>query len=255
MNFQLAIDHIHKQFDKQSFGLALDELSALSPVSLWERNVIREAYFKGGDLAYKGKKLLQAISFFEGAKNISHTPEEVIQAEKRIYFTLFMHFQLEAKKRMEVEDFQEAYTLYQNTLNSFTRYPKEGKSDDKAWNYMYALIPRIKQHIQSCQQNKSSDIAIEIPFNQVADQSPPAPDQKENQAFSEPINLGERVAFKLSISTGLELYKEHRFSQALEEFEKALQIQQTDHLLAIIAKCRLGKSLVEELERSYGKTA
>lgn len=255
MNFQQALDKAEHFLQIKSFDRALSQLKGSIPNSLWERNKLRASYFKGGELAYASKELAHAISFFEAAKDLSHTPEEIMEADKRIYFSLFLHFQLEGKKLLGKGNKEMGLKFLKNASSAYERYPKNPKIKDKARAFMQAQMLQIRKILAEEGEISYPDFSQETtePSHRVPNPAPAHTHAPETYAYEGEIE--ERVAFKLAVSTGLELYRENRFDLALQEFNKALKIRETDQVVSIIAKCKLGLSLVEELDKCYGKTA
>ena len=253
MNFQQSIDKAENYLQIKSFDRALSLLQESSPNSLWERNKLRSSFFKGGELAYANKELAHAISFFEAAKELSHTPEEITEANKRIYFSLFLHFQLEGKKLLAQGNKDLGLKFLKNASSAYERYPKNPKIKDKARAFMQAQMLQIRKILSEEGEISYPDFPERTAETTVAESSPEVIQRPEVYAFAG--EMEERIAFKLAISSGLELYRENHFDLALKEFEKALQIRETDQVVSIIAKCKLGLSLVEELDKCYGKTA
>ena len=118
---------------------------------------------------------------------------------------------------------------------------------------MQAQMLQIRKILSEEGEISYPDLPQESKETPAAASRPQVIERPEVYAFAG--EMEERVAFKLAISSGLELYRENRFDLALKEFEKALQIRETDQVVSIIAKCKLGRSLVEELDKCYGKTA
>ncbi|MEL6253659.1 MAG: hypothetical protein AAFR87_16745, partial [Bacteroidota bacterium] len=250
---QQAIDKAEHYLQIKSFERALNHLKASSPSNLWERNKLRISYFKGGELAYASKQLAHAISFFEAAKELSHTPEEITEADKRIYFSLFLHFQMEGKKLLSQGNRELGIKFLKNASSAYDRYPKNPKIKDKARAFMQAQMLQIRKILSEEGEISYPDFPEETTESSPIESKPQPIKAPEVYVFAG--EMEERVAFKLAISSGLELYRENRFDLALKEFEKALQIRETDQVVSIIAKCKLGLSLVEELDKCYGKTA
>lgn len=241
---------VQNHLKNKEFEKTLNTLEAIPSNGAYENKRLREAYFSGGNLAYAGKEFLLAVKFYEGAKRCSDSLLELKEAEQRIYFTFFIHFYSLGQKLLKEERIEDAEKPFAKALMSYKKYPLENQGEDKARAYMTALVPAIKHQLARYEPERISEEIVETltEYEIVEEKSSDIKAPKAQETKKEGVDPAEiRMEYKLAVSTGIELFHERRFGEAMNEFEKALKIRHTDKLVSIMAKCKLGESLSREL--------